>query len=89
MTDITEKAIDTTTEGCESMQSFFNEGSLLTKACNETGLDYDAVRRNLKGDASKIRVMYAVILIKWMNMWNEAEAERKTLEQYVPEGLKA
>jgi len=89
MTAIAEKATDVTMEGCKEMQQFFNDGGLLKKACKETGLDYESVRRNLKGEASKIKIMYAVILIKWRHMWESGEADRKELARYVPEKLKA
>ena len=89
MTEIAEKAIDTTLEGCEQMQGFFDETKLLKQACDETGLDLPAVRHNLKGDAEKIKIMYAVILIKWMHLWEAGAVERKTLSKYIPEQLKA
>jgi len=70
-------------ELCEEMQAFFKEGSLLTRACDETGLDYDATRYVLKGATSKVPMMTAVVLPRWVALWRSAEVERKALSNIV------
>jgi len=52
-------------------------------------MDYDAVKRNFKGDQEKINIMYAVVLINWVKAWHEHEAERRKLAEFVPDQMKA
>ena len=70
-------------ESCKDMQAFFKEGSLLTKACDETSLDYDATRYVLKGVTNKVPMMTAIVLTKWVALWKAAEAERMALSNVV------
>jgi len=70
-------------EACEEMQVFFKEGSLLTRACAETGLDYDATRYVLKGATNKVPMMTAIVLTEWVALWKAAEAERMALSNVV------
>ena len=70
-------------ESCEEMRTFFKERKLLPTACEETGLDLDAARNSLKGDASKMKMMYAITLTRWVALWKSAEAERRALSGVV------
>ena len=73
-----------TFHGYQEIRSFFNSGSLLTRACSETSLDYTSVRRNLNGPPKNVRLIYAVVLQRWMEMWKAHEAERRELANAVP-----
>jgi len=66
------------------IQEFFNINNLTTKACEETGLEYHSVRRNLMGKSKDVKLTYAVILGEWSRMWERQEAERKALADEVP-----
>jgi hypothetical protein len=86
MTAIEQLAAKTPVIGFEEVkviQRFFEKGALLSRACKETGLDVQAVRRNLKGDSKNVRLMYAVILGEWLRMWRRQEEQRKAIAEQV------
>lgn len=68
----------------EIIKEFFATGVSLSKACEETGLDYRNVRNNLAGPAGSVKLVYAVILGKWVSLWKSQEAERRELAKQVP-----
>jgi len=70
-------------QACEEMQVFFNENKLLPRACEETSLGYDAARHALRGATSKIPMMTAIVLTKWVALWKAAEADRMALSNVV------
>ena len=78
-----EKASGTSISEVESIKQFFKKGALLTRACNEIGLEPQAVRRNLNGKPGDIKLMFAVILGEWVRMWKQQEEQRKALADQV------
>ena len=70
---------------CDQVLTFFKNSGLLKKSCEETGLDYTNVNRNLNGSAAKIKFLYITILFEWMTLWMAQEAERKALSAKVKE----
>lgn len=80
----TATSISPSIETCEGLQTFFNTGGLLTKACDEIGLDVGRVRRNLQGKAKDIKIIYAVILLEWQRMWESQEVDRRKLSEMAP-----
>lgn len=83
--------ISPTMESCESLKEFFNKSGLLSKACDETGIEYYTVRRQFQGDVKKISIIYVVVLLEWQKMWKKhevvmgrLESERRKLAEKVP-----
>lgn len=68
---------------CEQVLEFFKNSGLLKKSCEETGLDYINVNRNLNGSAAKIKFLYISILFEWMTLWQSQEVERMALSEKV------
>ena len=84
--------ITPTLEICENLKEFFDKSGLLSKACDETSIEYHTVRRQFQGDVKKISIIYAVVLLEWQRMWEKHEvvmgkheAERRTLAEKVPQ----
>lgn len=80
MTNIAKESQNITIEDCKKVQDFFkSERGLLAKACNETGLEFNAVRYNLQGATEGIKLLYAVILSEWRRRWVIQERARRRL----------
>ena len=72
-----------TIQTAEEIQAFFKENSLLTRACNETELEYKAAKRGLDGPVRKMSLMHTIVLSQWIELWQAAEAERMALSTVV------
>lgn len=70
-----------TIESCIEIQDFFKNNRLLSRACEETGLNLKASERAIKGEAKKMWLVSAIVLGSWMRLWCDQHAERVKLSE--------